>query len=99
MSNNKRSVFRLFSGMLLICAGLFTTASAQMIRGVVTGKNGQLPGATIEAPAFKKSTSTDLNGAFSLTLPATGAVTINITYIGHTVKTIELNVRSGVNDA
>ncbi|HEX6427910.1 MAG TPA: TonB-dependent receptor [Niastella sp.] len=99
MSYNKRSVFRLFSGIFLFCAGLLATAHAQVIRGTVTGTSGQLPGATIEAPAFKKSTSTDLNGAFSLTLPGTGAVTITITYIGHTIKTIDLDVKTGVNDA
>jgi len=88
-----------FPGMLLFAACLFASANAQVIKGTVTGKSGQLPGATIEAKAFKKSAFTDLNGTFSLTLPATGAVTITISYIGHVPKTIDLNVKTGVNDA
>lgn len=99
MSYNNRSVFRLFSGILLFCAGLMSSAHAQVIRGIVTGKSGQLPGATVDLPAFKKSTSTDLNGSFSVTVPATGDVTIKISYIGHLVKTIDLHVKNGVNDA
>lgn len=99
MSYNKRYDLRLFLGLFLFCAGMLASASAQVIKGSVTAGGGLLPGAVVEAPALKKSTSTDLNGAFSLTLPATGAVTINISYIGHTTKIIELSVKPGVNDA
>lgn len=99
MLNFKRNDFRLFFGMLLFCTGIFSTAAAQVIRGTVTSKSGQLPGATVNAPALKKSASTDLTGGFSLPVSVTGKVTITISYIGHAIKTIELDVKTGINDA
>jgi TonB-dependent receptor len=99
MRNNKTIDFRLLTWLLLCCTGISLSAKAQVIRGTVTGKDGQLPGASIHAPAFKRSASTDLTGSFSLSLPATGKCTLTISYVGYETKSIDLNVKQGVTDA
>jgi TonB-dependent receptor len=72
---------------------LIAVAKAQTIKGVVTG----LPGATVKAPLG--GTTTDLNGNFTLNVHSTGPVKILVSYIGHDTRTIELDVKTGINDA
>ncbi|WP_222597144.1 carboxypeptidase-like regulatory domain-containing protein [Chitinophaga pinensis] len=74
-------------------------ANAQTIKGTVSGKEGQLPGASVQSPATKQGTSTDLNGSFTLNTHTTGKVKVLISYIGHTPKEIELDIKTGINDA
>ncbi|WPQ61564.1 TonB-dependent receptor [Chitinophaga sancti] len=84
----------IFSGMLLPAA----LSHAQTLKGTVTGKDGQLPGASIQAPGTKQGTASDLNGNFTLNTHTTGKVKILISYIGHTTREIELDVKSGITD-
>lgn len=74
-------------------------ANAQTIKGTVSGKEGQLPGASVQTPGTKQGTSTDLNGSFTLNTHTTGKVKVLISYIGHTPKEIELDIKNGINDA
>lgn len=82
--------------MLILIA---SATQAQTIKGVVSGKDGQLPGATVQSPATGQGTTTDLNGSFTLNARATGKIKIIVTYIGHESRTIELEVKKGLNDA
>lgn len=86
---------------IILCASLLAGIAGygQTIKGTVGDKDGQLPGATILAPASKQGTSTDLNGAFTLNTQLTGKVKIIVSYIGHEPKELELDIRKGVNDA
>lgn len=82
---------------LMVLPAVFT--QAQTIKGTVAGKEGQLPGASVQAPDTRQGTSTDLNGSFTLNTRTTGKVKVLVSYIGHAPKEIELDVRPGVNDA
>ncbi|WP_089806366.1 TonB-dependent receptor [Chitinophaga sp. YR627] len=87
--------------LLILSAMVLPTvfANAQTIKGTVSGKEGQLPGASIQSPATKQGTSTDLNGSFTLNTHTTGKVKVLVSYIGHTPKEIELDIKTGINDA
>lgn len=88
---------RLLLLSLVVLPFIFT--QAQTIKGTVAGKEGQLPGASVQTPATKQGTSTDLNGGFTLNTHTTGKVKVVVSYIGHAPKEIELDIKSGVNDA
>jgi len=73
-------------------------SQAQTIKGTVTGRDGQLPGASVLAPSTKQGAATDLNGNFTLNAATTGKVTIVVSYIGHTPKQLELDLKTGINN-
>jgi TonB-dependent receptor len=85
--------------LLLSLMVLPVFARAQTIKGTVAGKEGQLPGASVQAPVTRQGTSTDLSGSFTLNTHTTGKVKLLVSYIGHSPKEIELDVKTGVNDA
>lgn len=91
----------IFSRHLLLLPALMAAAAvkAQTIKGVIAGKEGQLPGASIQAPAVRQGAATDLNGSFTLNVHTTGKVKLLITYIGYETRTLEMNVKPGINDA
>ncbi|AXY74368.1 TonB-dependent receptor [Paraflavitalea soli] len=99
MSMQLRTDCRLFFLLLLCCTGFSLPAAAQIIKGIVAGKDGQLPGATINVPALKRSASTDLNGAFTLPVHTSGKTTITISYVGYETRTIDIDVSEGINNA
>jgi TonB-dependent receptor len=83
-------------GLLLATTGI---TQAQTIKGVIDGREGHLPGASVQAAGIKTGTATDLNGSFTLNVHTTGKVTLLVSYIGHETKKLELQVKSGINDA
>lgn len=85
--------------LCLFSTGILLSAVAQTIKGTVAGKDGQLPGVTVNASGTNRSASTDLNGAFTLSLPATGKTTITISYVGYETKILDLEVKPGITDA
>lgn len=86
--------------LLILLSGLSMSAAyTQTIKGTVSGKDGQLPGATITAPALKKSASTDLQGGFTLSTGTRGTVQLLISYVGYENKELTLEVKEGINDA
>lgn len=99
MSFQLRTDCKLFFLLCLHCTGLVLPAAAQTLKGTVTGKDGQLPGATINATGIKRSVSTDLNGAFILSLPSAGKTTITISYVGYETKALDIELKPGINDA
>jgi TonB-dependent receptor len=80
--------------LLIICTG----ASAQNIKGTVRSKDGNLPGATIRGLTFKNSSSSDLNGTFTILAPGEGKHKISISYMGYASREVEINVVGGIND-
>lgn len=88
----KIKLIHLFRAMVLL---LFLTilsantfAQNSTVKGKVTDEKGSpLPGAIIRVKSGKGSTSTDTNGAFSLSIPGTEA-TLVVSYIGYSPKEI-----------
>ncbi len=67
-------------------------ASARVITGTVTDEaNNSLPGVTVLLKGTRTGTVTDINGAFSITVPESGA-TLVFKYIGY--KTQEVKIKS-----
>ena len=65
-----------------------TFAQNSTVKGKVTDEKGSpLPGAIIRVKSGKGSTSTDTNGAFSLSIPGNEA-TLVVSYIGYSPKEI-----------
>lgn len=91
--------FLRISSLLAVIMMAAAISRAQTIKGTVTGKDGQLPGATVLAVANRQGASTDLNGNFTLNTRATGKVKIVVSYVGHTPKELELDIKTGINDA
>ncbi len=66
-------------------------AQTKTIKGKVTDENGApVVGANIIEKTGKKGTQTDKTGNFSITVPATGTVSLIISSIGYTVQSIDV---------
>ncbi|RAJ10877.1 TonB-dependent receptor [Chitinophaga skermanii] len=91
--------FKKISITACVATASIMSAQAQTVKGVVTGKEGHLPGATIMVANTKIGTTTDLNGAFTLNTNTVGKVNLIISYIGHETKTLEVDVKKGIIDA
>lgn len=85
-------------GALILVILVTGTSIAQTIKGTVTSKDGNLPGASIKGISFTNGTSSDLNGSFTLNAPVTGKAIISITYIGYITKRVEVVLIKGIND-
>lgn len=83
------------SRLLLMFLFLPVFCTAQQIRGSILSKEGPLPSATIVIDGT--GTQTDLSGVFNITLRKTGKVTLKINYVGFAVKTVEIDVKPGLN--
>ncbi|MEN2399103.1 TonB-dependent receptor [Flavobacterium sp. MC2016-06] len=94
----QEQVFKKILLVVLFSAGSFTTVKAQTIKGIVTSDAGTLPTANIAGKTFSNSTISDLEGAFTLTAPEIGEVTIEISYLGFETKSITLTLVKGIND-
>jgi len=84
--------------LMLLGVWLAKASVAQTVKGTITNNDGQLPGATIKVMNTKLGTATDLDGTFTLNTETTGKVMVEISYIGHEVKTMELDVKHGINN-
>ena len=63
-------------------------AGYKELRGKITDSSGEpLPGATVSLPDYNKGTTTDLEGEYSLQLPAKRAA-IEVSYIGFETKKV-----------
>lgn len=82
--------------LLLVCFLAPVFATAQQITGVTVSKGELLPGATVTAGSL--GAQTDLNGRFTLVLKHTGKVTLTFRYLGYTSKTLDLDVKTGLNN-
>lgn len=85
--------------LLVLTTGGVTGLKAQVIKGTVTNKDGQLPGATISLEGRTETASSSLDGSFTLKCAITGKITLVVSYIGHETFSREMTVKEGVNDA
>ncbi|NML67488.1 SusC/RagA family TonB-linked outer membrane protein [Hymenobacter sp. RP-2-7] len=86
--------FSLLLVLLLFCLGFQAAAQNRTVSGRVTDRaNGQgLPGVTVLAKGTTLGTSTNVDGAFTLSVPAT-VTTLTFSFVGYT--TTEQPVRAG----
>lgn len=75
---------------LLLVLPLLTFAQNVTVTGKVTDEKGEtLPGASVKARSGTGSTSTDVNGAFRLSVPA-NETTIVVTFMGYQEKQVSI---------
>lgn len=86
--------FSLLLVLLLSCLGFQAAAQDRTVSGRVTDRaNGQgLPGVTVLAKGTTLGTSTNVDGAFTLNVPAT-VTTLTFSFVGYT--TVEQPIRAG----
>ena len=90
---NKRSrFFALLMAGVLSAASLSAQAQNRTIKGCITDANNKEPlmGATITLDGGKTGAVTDLDGNYTLVVPA-GTKQITVSYIGYIAKTVQLN--------
>lgn len=90
---NKRSrFFALLMAGVLSAASLSAQAQNRTIKGCITDANNKEPlmGATITLDGGKTGAVTDLDGNYTLIVPA-GTKQITVSYIGYIAKTVQLN--------
>lgn len=95
---NQEKIFKKILFSVLFTIGSFISSYAQTIKGVITSESGSLPTANVVGKTFNNATVSDLDGSFTLTAPAEGDATIEISYIGFETKSINLNLKKGIND-
>lgn len=90
---NKRSrFFALLMAGVLSAASLSAQVQNRTIKGCITDANNKEPlmGATITLDGGKTGAVTDLDGNYTLIVPA-GTKQITVSYIGYIAKTVQLN--------
>lgn len=88
----RTKIFLLGASMVLF---LSSFVQAQTVKGIVSDENNLvLPGATVLADGGAKGISTDMNGAYSLTLSA-GEHTIEFTFIGYQKQSKKVSLAAG----
>lgn len=89
----KKLLFLLFT--MLLCS-LSTALAQTVIHGTVTSQEDNEPimGATVRVVGHNVGAATNLDGKFTITLPA-GATTLTVSYVG--MHTQEVQARDGMN--
>jgi hypothetical protein len=96
MSNSKRVKLKLLFTLLFVLCTLIITAQERTIRGVVKDTSGEpVIGANVRVKNTTIGTATDINGNYTLVVPAS-ANTLVATYIG--MKEVEVPITSNVVD-
>lgn len=92
MRIHRRVVLGMFTAML----SLDISAQNIQVHGVVKDTNGEtIIGASVVQKGTKNATVTDLNGAFTLSVPANS--TLSFTYMGYKEKDVPLNGKNNVD--
>jgi TonB-linked SusC/RagA family outer membrane protein len=65
------------------------------VKGQVSDNESTLPGVSVKVPGTTLITSTDINGNYTIKVPANG--TLVFTYVGYTSQTIAVNNRATIN--
>ena len=96
MSNSKRVKLKLLFTLLFVLCTLIITAQERTIRGVVKDTSGEpVIGANVRVKNTTIGTATDINGNYTLVVPAS-ANTLVATYIG--MKEVEVPITGNVVD-
>ena len=83
----------LFASLLMLMVGQVVAQAT--LSGTVKGSDGEtLIGATVQLLGSNSGTITDVDGTYSLRLPA-GAQTVQVSYTGFTTETAEITVEDG----
>ena len=85
--------------IVLFCSVMLgISAQTRVISGEVTDKNTKepLPGVTVRVQNSKTGTVTDINGKYSLSLPA-GNTTLIVSYIGYKSQTVSVQGKNVFN--
>jgi TonB-linked SusC/RagA family outer membrane protein len=87
--------------LLILCLGSFASMAQSPQTRVVTGtvyddKGTSLPGAGVVLKGTKLATSTNIDGKFSIAVPATGG-TLTISYIGTVAQEINVGDKTVIN--
>lgn len=72
------------------------SAQQRVITGVVTSADGDLPGVTVTIPGTTIGVNTDINGNYSINIPAE-STTLSFTYIGMKRQDVEIGDRKIIN--
>lgn len=96
MSTTLRTVI-----LFVMCMGFLTRASAQNASRVITGtvydENGtSLPGVGVKVKGTTTATSTNVNGKYSITVPASGTVLV-YSFIGSGSKEVVIGTKAEIN--
>ena len=83
------SVKYLLAGILLLFQ-LNASAQVRNVTGTVTGNSGEaIPGVTVQVQGSTVGTLTDINGKYTLSIPA-GATSLSFSFIGMDTKVVEI---------
>lgn len=94
-----RNFLQIITICIIVCALAFTAnAQTKVITGTVTDSSdgAVLPGVTVSDNNKASSTSTNTQGKYALTVPAT-AKSITFSFIGYETKTISIGTSSTIN--
>lgn len=95
--SDKRFQYRLLWSLALLLT--FTSgARAQLLKGTVISKDGNLPGATVQMPTYNLFASTEIDGSFKLVANTQGHTRLTITYVGYERKEMDVVIGKGVTD-
>lgn len=93
-------LFRRLRYVLILLPVLFFNSvvfAQTTVQGKVTDNNGQaLPGVSVVVKETSTGTSTDVNGAFSITVSKSNAVLI-FSYVGYPIQEIEVGDKTTIN--
>lgn len=99
---NENRLFKKIGFLGAMCTMIlisFTSNAQNTISGKVVGEDGEgLPGATILAEGTSSGTVTDMDGKYSLEIPANSS-TLVISYIGYETQNISIDGRSVIDIA
>jgi len=81
----------------LVCARVMAQNQGTVVKGVVTDEKGiTIPGATVTVKGMQKATVTDVNGNYSIQVPAQGKILV-FSFIGMETKEIIIGGKPIVN--
>ena len=86
---------KLFMTTLMLALGFTAYAQNITVSGVITDENGPVPGATVMIPGTTTGTSTDLDGKYTLTVPANANIMVSC--VGYVDITENVDGRNVIN--
>lgn len=86
---------KLFMTTLMLALGFTAYAQNITVSGVITDENGPVPGATVMIPGTTTGTATDLDGKYTLTVPANANIMVSC--VGYVDITENVDGRNVIN--
>lgn len=96
--NNKKSHMKHLLFIFFLSLSLVTFAQDRLIKGKVTDDTGvPLQGVSVIPKGAKTGVQTDKDGNFSLSIPGTGSITLNLSSTGYTSVSVVTDGRDPVS--